>query len=135
VNLTGQLAGVGTMKEERRKTPRALVEHLVSYTVLDERGETDEMGMARTLDLSEGGIVLEMTHSLDRGSHVEMKMVSGDHILEARGLVVYSKYLPDYLPNNRWRVGVSFTEITDGDLATIAQEVELRRLRKTRGDA
>ncbi len=123
------------MKEERRKTPRALVEHLVSYTVLDERGETDEMGMARTLDLSEGGIVLEMTHSLDGGSHLEMKMVSGHHILEARGLVVYSKYLPDYLPNNRWRVGVSFTEITDGDLATIAQEVELRRLRKTRGDA
>lgn len=123
------------MKEERRRTARVLVEHLVSYVVLDERGGTDEMGMARTLDLSEGGIVLEMTHSLDRGSHLEMKMVSGDHILEARGLVVYSKYLPDYLPDNRWRVGVSFTEITEGDLATIAQEVEDRRMQETRGDA
>ena len=135
MNVTGQLAGVGTMKEERRRTARALVEHLVSYVVSDERGGTEEMGMARTLDLSEGGIMLEMTHSLDGGSHLEMKMVSGDHILEARGLVVYSKYLPDYLPNNRWRVGVSFTEITNGDLATIAQEVEERRMRETRGDA
>ena len=115
------------MKEERRRKPRVLAEHLVSYTVLDERGETDEMGVARTLDLSEGGIVLEMTHSLDRASHLQIKMVSGHHILEARGLVVYSKYLPDYIPNNRWRVGVTFTEITEGDLATIAQEVEERR--------
>ena len=114
---------IGTMKEERRRTPRVLAEHLVSYTVLDERGETDEMGMARTLDLSEGGIVLEMTHSLAKGSHLQIKMVSGHHILEASGRAVYSKCLPD----NRWRVGVTFTEITEGDLATIAQEVEERR--------
>ena len=135
MNLAGQLAGVGTMKEERRRTPRVLAEHLVSYTVLDERGETDEMGVARTLDLSEGGIVLEMTHSLDRGSHLEMKMVSGDRILEARGLVVYSKYLSDCVPDNRWRVGVTFTEITGGDLATIAQEVEERGGMEAEGDA
>jgi len=123
------------MKEERRRTPRVLAEHLVSYIVLDERGGTDEMGMARTLDLSRGGIVLEMTHPLERGFGLEIKMVSADLILEARGLVVYSKYLPDYLPNNRWRVGVSFTEITESDLATIAQEVEERRMHETRGDA
>jgi hypothetical protein len=93
------------------------------------------MGMARTLDLSEGGIVLEMTHSLDRGSHLQLKMVSGDHILEARGLVVHIKHSPDYSPDNRWRVGVSFTEITEGDLATIAQEVKERHMQETTGDA
>jgi len=123
--------GIGIMKEERRKTPRVLAEHLVSYLVLDERGETDEMSMARTLDLSEGGILLEMTHPLEKGSQLEIKMVSGDHILEARGLAVYSRYLPD----NRWRVGVCFTEITEGDLATIAQEVEERRGMGAGGDA
>ena len=62
-------------------------------------------------------------------------MVSADLILEARGLVVYSKYLSDCVPDNRWRVGVTFTEITGGDLATIAQEVEERGGMEAEGDA
>lgn len=108
------------MKEERRKWPRILAEHLVSYAHLDEQEEPHQMGMARTLDLSEGGIVLEMTHALETGSHLEIRMVSGDHILKARGRVVYNRHLPA----GRWRVGVSFTEITDDDLEIIAKEVE-----------
>ncbi len=111
------------MKEERRKTPRVPTEHLVSYKVVDERGETDEMGMARTLDLSEGGLVLEMAHPLGEGVQLEIKMVSADQILEARARVVYSKLVA----SGSWRVGVAFTEITERDLATIAREVEQRR--------
>ncbi len=118
------------MKEERRKTPRVPVEHLVSYKVVDERGETDDMGMARTLDLSEGGLVLEMTHALDKSAELEMKMVSGDHILEAKGRAVYSKLLG----SGSWRVGIAFTEITEGDLAAIAQEIEERRREETKVD-
>lgn len=53
-------------------------------------------------------------------------MISGDHSLEASGKVVYSKYPP----SKRWWVGMSFTEITDGDLVVIAQEVEDRRNRR-----
>jgi hypothetical protein len=77
------------------------------------------MGMARTLDLGEGGILLEMTRPAQPGSTLEMKMVSGEHIVRARGHVAYSQLLsPD-----RWRVGVSFSEITQSDLVTIANEV------------
>lgn len=110
------------MKQERRKTPRVLAEHLVSYVLLDEQGEAQEVGMARTLDLSKGGIVLEMSHPLDERSHLRVKMVSGDRILEAAGLVVYSTALPSDL----WRVGVSFTEIGKEDLRVLAQEVHER---------
>ncbi len=39
------------------------------------------------------------------------------------GRVVYSKILA----SGSCRVGVAFTEITEGDLATIAQEIEQRR--------
>jgi c-di-GMP-binding flagellar brake protein YcgR len=111
------------MREERRKWPRVPTEHLVSYTHFDGQGEPDEMGMARTLDLSEGGIVLEMTHALETGSRLEMEMVTGDHVLRARGRVVYNQQLS----SGYWRVGVSFTEIKDSDLAIIAQEVHDRR--------
>lgn len=44
------------MKEERRKAPRALAEHLVSDALVGKQGEPDQMGMARTVDLSEGGV-------------------------------------------------------------------------------
>jgi hypothetical protein len=99
--------------------PRVPAEHLVSYTLYDEEGDPDDMAMARTLDLSEGGILLEMTRPARPGSRLEMKMVSGEHIIRARGQVVYSQLLsPD-----RWRVGVRFSEITTSDRVTIASEV------------
>ena len=77
------------------------------------------MGMARTLDISEGGIVLEMTHALSEGDQIGLKMVTGDQILQAAGRVVYSRRLRA----GRWRVGLCFTRIMDGDLAAIAREV------------
>jgi c-di-GMP-binding flagellar brake protein YcgR len=106
-------------REERRRWTRIQAEHLVSYAHFDEHGEPDVRGMARTLDLSEGGMVLEMTHPADVGERLQVKMVTGDDILEAVATVVYSNPLHPY----RWRVGVRFTEVPDEDLATIAQEV------------
>jgi c-di-GMP-binding flagellar brake protein YcgR len=113
--------------EERRKWTRIRAEHLVSYTHFDENGEADERGMARTLDLSEGGMVLEMTRPAKVGEHLQIKMVTGDQILKAAATVVYS----NRLPADRWRVGVRFTEIPDRDLVTIAREVT--RFRQTGG--
>jgi hypothetical protein len=113
--------GVSTVSEkgERRRWDRVPAEHLVSYTHFDDDGELDDMGMARTLDLSEGGILLEMARPMGEGSWLEIKMVSGEHIVKARGRVAYSQNLaPD-----RWRIGLCFTEITEGDAVTIAHEV------------
>jgi hypothetical protein len=110
--------GVSTT-EERRESPRIVAKHLVSYAHFDEQGEPDDVGMAHTLDLSEGGILLEMTHSLEEGLALEIKMVSGERIIRAKGQVVHSACLsPD-----RWHVGVHFTEILEGDLGTIAREI------------
>ncbi len=108
------------MKEERRKTGRVPAEHLVSYVHYDDEGQPDEQGMARTFDLSEGGMVLEMRHSIDVGSGLDMRMVSGDRILEIKGRVVHS----EQIGSEGWRVGVCFTDIADGDLAAIAREVQ-----------
>jgi hypothetical protein len=105
--------------EERRKWPRVPAEHLVSYTHYDEEGGPDDMGMARTLDLGQGGILLEMTRPAQPGSILEIKMVSGEHIVRARGQVAHSQLLsPD-----RWRVGVRFSEIAQSDLVAIVSEV------------
>jgi c-di-GMP-binding flagellar brake protein YcgR len=113
--------------EERRRWARIRAEHLVSYAHFDEQGEPDERGIARTLDLSEGGMVLEMTRPADVGEHLQVKMVTGNQILKAAAAVVHS----DRLPGDRWRVGVRFTEIPEEDLITIAQEVE--RFRESGG--
>lgn len=105
--------------EERRTWPRVPAEHLVSYTSYDEEGDPEDMGTARTLDLSEGGILLEMTRPARPGYVLEIRMVSGEHIIRARGRVAHSQLLPP----DRWRVGVIFSEITQSDLVTIASEV------------
>jgi len=106
-------------KDERRKWKRIPAEHLVSYIHFDEQMIPDDVGMARTLDLSEGGILLEMAHDLEEGSPLEIKMVSGDKTLRARGTIAHSQRLS----SGRWRVGLGFTDIAEGDLVAIAQEV------------
>jgi c-di-GMP-binding flagellar brake protein YcgR len=122
---------VGTVNitEERRKWPRIRAEHLVSYARFDEHGELDERGMARTLDLSEGGMVLEMTHPANVGEHLQLGMVTGNRILRADAAVVYSIRLS----TGRWRVGVFFSEIPEEDVGAIAQEVAKFRQRGDRG--
>jgi len=119
------------MDEERRRWPRVLAEHLVSYSLFNGEGQAIAMGMARTLDVSEGGILLEMTRPLAVGSYLEIKMVSAENIVEAEGRVAYSQYTPA----GHWRVGVSFTKITGGDLAIIAQEVEGRQINMRQREA
>jgi hypothetical protein len=57
------------------------------------------------------------------GEHYQVKMVTGNQILKADATVVYS----NPLSGNRWRVGVRFTEIAEGDLVTIAREVARSR--------
>ena len=106
-------------KEERRRWTRIPAEHLVSYTHFDEQMIPDDVGMARTLDLSEGGILMEVTRNLEEGSPLEIKMVSGDHTVRARGTIVHRQRLS----SGRWRVGLDFTDITEGDLVAIAREV------------
>jgi c-di-GMP-binding flagellar brake protein YcgR len=127
--LSGGGVGIVSVTEERRKWPRIPAEHLVSYARFDEHGELDQRGMARTLDLSEGGMVLEMTHPANVGEHLQIGMVSGDQILRANAAVVYSKPLPA----GRWRVGVSFKEIPEEDVDAITQEVAKFRQRGDRG--
>ncbi len=119
------------MHEERRRWPRVLAEHLVSYSLFDDQAEPIAMGMARTLDVSEGGILLEMTHPLEVGSHLEIRLVSGEDIVEAEGRVAYSQHMP----SGHCRVGVSFTKIAGGDLTIIAQEVEDRQGHRRQGGA
>lgn len=108
-----------SVREERRKSPRVTALHLVSYTLFDEHGNPDDEGMARTLDLSEGGMLLEVMRPLSEGGSLQIKMVSGDHIVRAQAQVVYCQRSSA----DRWRVGMRFTEITQGDLGTIALEV------------
>jgi c-di-GMP-binding flagellar brake protein YcgR len=116
---SGMVGDTVSEKEERRRWTRIPAEHLVSYTHFDEQMTPDDMGVARTLDLSEGGILMEMTRDLEEGSPLEIKMVSGDHTLRARGRIVHSQRLS----SGRWRVGLDFTDIAEGDLIAIAQEV------------
>jgi hypothetical protein len=114
------------MTKERRKWPRVPAEHLVSFTVFGQQGEPEEKGTARTLDLGGGGAALEMTHHVEVGCRLEIKMVTGGHIVTASGRVAYNRYLSA----GRWRVGVSFTEIGERDATIIAQEVENGRAGK-----
>ena len=53
------------MTLEKRIKPRADSHNILSYVCLDEENEIVEQGMGRTLNVSEGGILLETHDSID----------------------------------------------------------------------
>lgn len=77
------------LKQRRYERKDSL--NLVDYVVLDEGGEVTRRGIGRTLNLSEGGILLETHLPLDEGRRIIITLALEEDIVEMEGKVVYGK--------------------------------------------
>jgi hypothetical protein len=76
----------------RRKHPRIKSLNLLSYVCVDENKNIVKQGMGRTLDISEGGIMLETHAPIDSQYTVSLTIgLEDDLVTEIDGKVVYSK--------------------------------------------
>jgi Tfp pilus assembly protein PilZ len=93
-------------KKERREHPRIHSLNLLAYVCMNENSETVRQGMARTLDVSEGGILMETHVPIDPQYTVSLTLGLKDELTDVKGKVVH--FSTD--GNDRFQSGIRFME-------------------------
>lgn len=95
---------------DKRKHSRIRSLNLLSYVCVDQNGEAVMQGMGRTLDVSEGGILLETHAPIDTEYTVSLAIGLEDDLTNINGRAVYSKVGEA----GRFECGIEFQEKGEG---------------------
>ena len=79
------------MAEERRKHPRIAVQTVFSYICLDEDGHPSDEGMGTTVDISQGGIMIETSRPIETEMLLLVSVDRNKKMLEIKGKVAYTR--------------------------------------------
>src|SRR3989304_5663028 len=79
------------MEEEKRKHARTGSHNLVSYVCRDEMNRVRSEGMGRTMNVSEGGILLETREPFDPSCTISLTLALEDELMDIRGRVVFTR--------------------------------------------
>jgi hypothetical protein len=76
---------------DQRKHPRVPTSNLISFKLYDENGKLLNQSMARALNISQSGILIETAHLIKFDRISLMSADTGDKLVEIKGRVVYSR--------------------------------------------
>ncbi len=105
---------------ERRSDPRIEKVHLVQINRFDEEGFRADLTTGRTLNISRGGVRLELHHPVPLRSVVSLNLVLGERIVDVSGTVVY---LED-MDGERCGMGIEFGDLDPESEALLEEFVE-----------
>ncbi len=98
------------MTTERRHYLRPESLNLLDYLVVDEQGRLGEYSMARTLNVSKGGILMETHRPLPKGQQVMITLGLQEQLIDVMGRIVYTAQA-----SGRHQNGVEFFHLSDHD--------------------
>jgi hypothetical protein len=75
--------------DNRRRFERIDRELLASYRHFDPADREDDEGMAKTLNLSVGGVLLLLAHSFEQGTRLELALNLEGEVVEVLGKVAH----------------------------------------------
>jgi hypothetical protein len=99
-----------SIEHERRHYIRPESLNLLDYLVVDEQGRQGEYSMARTINVSEGGILMETHLPLPLGQQVMITLGLEENLINIMGRIVYSAHV-----SGRHQNGIEFFHLTDKD--------------------
>jgi c-di-GMP-binding flagellar brake protein YcgR len=112
----------GIVNFERRRSPRFSVDLPIEYS----RIEASEQNPGRTVNVSEGGLMLFLGQKLEVGQNLKIKIFFHSeprlHSIEVKGNVAWTE-IP-FAREGDYRCGVKFTQIASEDLAQLRQFLE-----------
>ena len=76
---------------DQRKHPRVPTSNLISFKLYDDNGKLLNQSMARTLNISQSGILIETAHIMATGRISLMSAGAQDELVKIKGRVVYSR--------------------------------------------
>ena len=98
------------MSKERRQYIRPEALNLLDYLVVDDQGRPSEYSMARTLNVSKGGILMETHIPLPKGQQVMITLGLKDQLVDMMGRIVHTT------SDAGWHhSGVEFFHVSDKD--------------------
>lgn len=107
------------MNTERRNFIRPEALNLLDYLVVDEQGRQGEYSMARTLNVSEGGILMETHIPLPKGQQVMVTLGLEDKLVDVMGRIIYTTF-----ESGRHQNGIEFFHVADSDKRVLDKYVE-----------
>ncbi len=102
-------------QENRRLHPRIEALNLIAYDCMDEDGLVVIRGMGRTLNISEGGILLETHIQIEQQYDALLSISLENDLIDIKGKIVYSK--PGKA--DKFESGIEFLEIGETELAAL----------------
>ena len=94
---------------ERRKGPRVDTPNLLAYLCLDENKKRVVQGMGRTINVGEGGILLETHVPIDPKHTVLLTIAMEDDLMHFKGKIVHSHPRED----GKFESGIAFVEMDE----------------------
>jgi hypothetical protein len=105
-----RFCSVGSMTaDDKRIDPRIQSSNLISYVCHDEDDYVLKQGMGRTLNISEGGILLETHVPIATHTVVTLTIALEDEIMEFRGRITHS----DKREDGSFTSGIEFIEMNE----------------------
>ena len=101
--------------KEHRQSRRIRSLHLTSYVPKKGREQEYIISIGRTLDVSKGGVRVEVHRELAKGTELDMDIAIEDRVITAKGEVVHVEPLSGGL----YGTGIRFTAISEADLALL----------------
>jgi hypothetical protein len=95
---------------EKRKSPRIDSINL-SYICLDKHNNVLQQAMGRTLDISEGGFLIETHFPIEKDCTIEASIGLGDNTIDIKGKIAHCQSSGD----GKYITGVEITSIEDAD--------------------
>jgi c-di-GMP-binding flagellar brake protein YcgR len=107
--------------ENKRQHSRVESLNLLSYICLDAEGNEIDQGMGRTLNISEGGLLLETYTQIDTEFILLMAVGLNENLLEVKGRVVACRPRePD-----TWEVGIAFLDRSEQTRRVLVEFVKV----------
>ncbi len=96
-------------QDDKRKNQRVKSPNLLVYLCIDEKKNEVIQGMGRTLNVSEGGILLETHVPIDPRHTVLLTIAMEEDLMHFKGKIAHSKERED----GRFESGVEFLEMDE----------------------
>ncbi len=99
-------------KYSDRRQPRIMSLNLVNFTHFDVNDVADCEDMARTKDLSEGGIMLECNQKFEINTRMDVQVAMHETLIMAKGKITKVEPIPN---SKKFEIGIKFTDISDAN--------------------
>ena len=109
------------MTAEQRRSPRVESPNLLTYVCLDQNDNMVGQGMGRTLNVSEGGILLETHIAIDPQYIVLLDIAMEDDLMQFKGKIAHIKKRED----GKFESGVAFIEMDEEKIQFLRQYVAI----------